>query len=99
MEKQVTVLQNSSRLMLVKLVQHSLEDQTHTSRCYGNLPQVMSIKRKVKRQGDPLQRQHRGTELDILKHNFKFETSPAGTRGPDSNSRPLDSLTYCSLLV
>lgn len=75
MEKHVTVsnhLQNSSRLLLVKSVQHLLQDQNHTSRCYGNLPQVMSIKRKVKRQGDPLQRQHRGTQLDILKQNFKL---------------------------
>lgn len=75
METYATVsntLQNSSRLRLERSVQHSLQDQNHTSRCYGNLPQVMSIKRKVKRQGDPLQRQHRGTELDLLKQNFKL---------------------------
>lgn len=66
-------LQNSSRRMPVESVQHSLRGQkNHTSRCYGNLPQVMTIKRKVKRQGDPLQQQHRRAELDILKPDFRL---------------------------
>lgn len=49
-----------------------------TSRCYGNLPQVVAVKREVKRQGDPLQQQqqqqkHRRAELDFFKkQDFKI---------------------------
>lgn len=51
--------------------------KNHTSRRYGNLPQVVSVKREVKRQGDPLPKRHREAELDIFD---EFETLISGMR-------------------
>lgn len=51
-----------------KVTRTSVIKSKRTPCCYGNLPQVMSVKRKVKRQGNPLQREYIETHRERIRH-------------------------------